>query len=156
MFTDGAYAAGYTGCEPFGPGSDYDIMNTRDYEREDAPQYDDKPYGWGFDQHEDPALAEANRAMWDRIRQRNLNTYTSAGSYLETWGMFAGKPTSPCATVADIEFRDFCYRVWTKRNARLEACSGRVWSGLCDRCDTHAEAVAKYTAWADKVKAKLG
>lgn len=136
-------------CE-FGPGDDYDVMNSRDYEDPLAPDRENKPYGWGIEEFEDPALAAANVAMWAEVHKRNLNTYTSAGSYLETWGIFAGGPKGLTISDADRGYRDFCWRVRSKWDRKLWECSERLWGRLCDRCETHAEAVKRYTAWAEK------
>lgn len=137
------------GCDEFAPGDEYDPMYS-----DDAPSHDDKPYGWGIETFEDPALVEANRAMWSRMAQRCQNVYTSAGNYLETWGMYAGRPKSVYPTADDIEYRNMLLRAWTKRCPKLQRCSDRVWAALCDRCETHAEAVAKYSKWAAKVAKK--
>ena len=156
MLTDDADRADHTGCDPFLPGEDYDPMYTGPDDRGDplAPDRECKPYGWGIEKFEDDALTRANEAMWAEIGKRNINTYTSAGSYLETWGIFAGRPKAVNASPADREFRDFCWRVWTTWDARLWRRSERVWDRLCDTCKTHERAVQLYERWASRVTRK--
>jgi hypothetical protein len=127
MFTDDAYAYGYTGCEPFGPGDDYDIMNSRDYEGDGlAPNREDCPYGFGIETFEhEPSL-------------------TLARELVANWPFVCG------GTIDRIEALELA-RKWTGFNYRLLRCAGRVWDRLCDTCETHADAVERYTRWAKKV-----
>jgi hypothetical protein len=113
------------------------------------PDHENKPSGFGIDACEDPALERANAAMWAEVNKRPGGKYTSA--WVETWGMYAGRSLhhrcNP-VTDSDREFRNLCWRVWSKRSARRERHSDRVWDRLCDECQTHGEAVRRYEAWA--------
>lgn len=148
MFTDDANHMPY-GCDEFTDAySDYDIMNSRDYENLDTPDYESKPYGFGIERFEDPALQRANEAMWAMIDVRGDGKYTSAISCIETWGMFKGKYRGVRFTDQDMEFRNMCWDVWSQWDRRLWEHSQRIWEHLCDRCETHGEAIDAYNKWA--------
>lgn len=115
----------------------------------DPVDYECKPYGFGIESFEDPALAEANAAMWAEIDKRGAGKYTSA--WLEDWGMYAGRSLKSIRpTKADRELRDFCWRFWSKHSKRRERHSNIVWERICNECETHTEAVTKYKAWAKR------
>lgn len=110
---------------------------------------ENKPYGFGIEKFEDAALARANEVCRAAVASRVTNCYTSA--WVETWGMFAGRGLHHkvgATTDADRALRDVCWRFWTKWSARRWTHSERVWGRLCDECQTHTEAVARYSAWA--------
>ncbi len=91
----------------------------------DPPDHECKPYGWGIESFEDPALAEANRRV--------------------TNGWFGGPYRRlPCPR----ETRDAIWCRLSTRHRRRERHSDIVWDRLCDEAETHREAVARYTAWA--------
>lgn len=117
----------------------------------DPPDHECKPYGWGIERFEDPALARANEAMWAEIDRRGGCKYTSAVCGIETWGLFAGRWSGPRPTDADVAFRDLCWRVWTSHNPSLERAARRKWDRLCDCCQTHRQAVERYSRWAERV-----
>lgn len=173
MLTDDADSASYTGCEPFGPSDDYDPMyegygdapkcggsRVNEWnEREgcqgcrhcDPPDHENKPYGWGIERCEDPALEAANKATHAKYSYDTRGMYTSAWTVLEPWhGSNVRVLWYGNFTEERREFRDFLWRVWSKWDAKLSKCSDRIWDRLCDTCETHAEAKAKYTAWAEK------
>lgn len=155
MLTDDAYAHGYAGCEPFGPNEDYDPMyedpGDGTYrcgrgEFRDIPcclDYDGKfvgpgcrhcnpvdpeckPYGFGIERFEQ---TEALRIV------RELKCHAATGLIYLT-----GNPA------------DWLRRAltWVGFSFRRERHSDRVWERLCDECETHTEAVEKYTAWAKR------
>ena len=110
----------------------------REFNYEDIPgcrgcdpvDHECKPYGWGIEHFEDPALQVANE---------DVNARWFGGPYqqLDYWP--AKKP-----------LRDAIWARLSRHNAKREAQSERLWERLCDECQTHGEAVKKYTAWAEK------
>lgn len=82
-----------------------------------------KPYGWGIEKFE-------QEAMLNRARQ------------LKHWW-------SPAVSVEPIDWeyaKTLAFR-WSGFDYALLRMSERVWDGLCDCCETHREALAKYAAW---------
>lgn len=144
------------GCEGFALGDDYDPM----YEgpgddprcggpvyREDhnvgcpgcreccPPDHECKPYGFGIETFEDPALAEANHFVNTR--------YCMAGSMYRVPGWSE-------TAAARFGERDRRWKANSTHDARRLRRSNRVWDRLCDECETHGEAVEKYETWAAK------
>lgn len=119
------------GCDTFDTDShsDYDPMHSDDFNPH-APQHDNKPSGWGFDRFENADVYRIMREL--RVAGPGLLGTDTRGP---EWFAVAVK--------------------WSGHNTKLEACSDRLWERLCDRCETHAEAVEKYTRWAEKVKSKV-
>lgn len=126
------------------------------------PDHENKPYGWGIERFEDPALEAANQEMRTRRPQA---LYTSAGAYARTyWGrhrdgrMMMDDNARPVMRVTidepafalDTEMRDVIWRAWSKWDRKLWGRSERLWDRLCDTCETHTEAKAKYEKWAQK------
>ena len=145
MTTDDAYARGYTGCDPFLPGEDYDPM----YEgfggepkcgecfRDNGvgcrhcypPDHEAKPYGFGvetFEHEPSQRLARELQASWPLTGGGQLCRLRA----LELARKWAG----------------FSYR--RLRHSEI------VWSRLCDECETHGEAAERYTAWAKNAAGK--
>lgn len=92
-----------------------------------------KPYGFGLETFDAPAWAEARahfRSVWRFVT-----------------GQFDAHPMDWMHLIRKWAIADG----W---NERLWKCSERKWDRLCDECETHAEAVAKYTAWAKKMTGK--
>jgi hypothetical protein len=129
------------GCDTFDadPYSDYDPMYSDDGIG-DGPDHECKPYGWGIESFEDPALTEANVYAGGLVRLAG-SMYRSPGGWSETMD----------ARMAD---RNARWAANSKHNTRLERASDRAWDRICDESATHAEAVAKYTRWADRVTRK--
>lgn len=86
-----------------------------------------KPYGWGLERFE---CNEAYRVL------REVSSHASLG------------------LCRSINLRTAC--AWVGFNFHVEGCSDRVWDRLCETCETHTEAVEKYTRWAKKVAAHTG
>jgi hypothetical protein len=125
-----------------------------------------KPTGFGIEKFEDPAMDAANREM---AKRRPQALYTTAGAYARTYwkqhrdgrmmmddkgfpvmGVYVEAP----AYAIDNETRDMIWRAWTTWSERLWKCSERIWDRLCDTCETHGEAVEKYTRWANRATKK--
>ncbi len=128
------------------------------------PDYEGKPYGWGLERFEDPALERANcevKAM------RPVALYTTAGAYArEEWTgrivevvaadgrrtyrremrVVVGTP----AYRDTMDTRDMLWRAYSTWDAKLADRAERLWVRLCENCATHPEAVAKYTKWAER------
>lgn len=127
------------------------------------PDWDGKPYGWGLERFEDPALERANR---EAKALRPVAMYTTAGAYAheEPTGQIVevGEPGSrryvremrvTVGTPAfpdTREYRDMLWRAYSTWDAKLGRLSERMWDKLCDNCATHPEAVRKYAKWAAK------
>jgi hypothetical protein len=130
------------------------------------PDHEGKPYGWGIERSEDPALELANREMKKR---RPAALYTTAGAFAKTYwkrerdgrimldeknAPVIGVVVEEPACAIDTDTRDMIWRAWSKWDARLAKLSERVWGRLCDDCATHTEAVARYTKWAERKTGK--
>lgn len=157
--TDDADRANYTGCEPFGPGDDYDPMYegpggapkcaresndwrgcSCDHEGRripghhgcrhcNPPDHENKPCGWGVETFDSPAWADARR------------------HFLAVWRSVTGR--------FDAHPMDWTrlIRKWAEAGGWDEAlwkASERLWDRLCADCQTHAEAKAKYVKWVEK------
>jgi hypothetical protein len=115
----------------------------------DPPDHECKPYGFGIERSEDPALQRANEAVWAIVNQRPEGKCTSA--WVSTWGMSKGRFNGgPRWADADFAYRDFLRRFWSRQSERRLRHSDIVWDRLCDECQTHGEAVEKYKAWATR------
>jgi hypothetical protein len=121
----------------------------------DPPQCDSKPYGWGIESFEDPALQRANEEVKRERERTGFGMYTSA-FVSDSWLSRGALVSQPWGWW--IDRRDFLWRSYSRHDKRREAKSNRVWDRLCDECATHAEAVEKYTAWAERAasRSKLG
>jgi hypothetical protein len=100
----------------------------------DPVSHEDKPYGWGIERGECDA---AIRLLWE------LRSHALLGLVYDAAGHDFFGPSNFARALA-----------WVGFDSRRERCSDRVWDKLCCECETHREAVAKYTAWADKVTKK--
>lgn len=106
----------------------------------DPVDHEAKPYGWDIERFEDAALTEANIATsgaWIGGPYRSLAgvSYTLNG---HTW----------CGSHFNRELRD---AIWDRLSTWSESMwqkSERVWDRICDRSQTHGEAVERYTTWA--------
>lgn len=127
------------GCDEFGPNDDYDPMYSDDGIGA-GPDHEAKPYGWGIESFEDPALQEANEYVHSRVRLA-YSMYRTPSDWYETQD----------ARMAD---RNARWKANSRHDKSLERRSDRLWSYLCGECETHAEAVEKYSVWADKVTKK--
>lgn len=94
-----------------------------------------KPYGFGIERFEDPALAEANRRAHERLGLQygaySLHWWQNGG----TWSAF--KPG-----------RDAEWARASRQSLRRLRHSDIVWGRLCDECETHSEAARRYKQWA--------
>ena len=149
------------GCDTFGPGDDYDPMYEGPgdgepkcggprYEQDghnlgcpgcrhcDPVDHECKPYGFGIERFEDPALLEANEFVATRVYLAGSMYRSPGGGWYETRDARMGERN----------------RRW-QANTRFDECrlrrSVRLWDRLCDECETHGEAVEKYSRWAAKV-----
>ncbi len=113
----------------------------------DPVDHESKPYGWGIESFEDPALQLANAATWAEIDKRGGYKYTSASCSVGTDSMGRLRWYGPRAGRLDMAFRDACWSAWTKHNLTLERVSERVWDALCECCKSHKEAVRRYASW---------
>lgn len=101
------------------------------------PEFDNCPYGWGIERFEDPALdiaREDANSRWLGGPYRSYNCY----NYPED-----------CYRRRK-EMRDEFWAYRSTHNAKLAAKAKKVWDGLCDKCETHHEAVERYSKWAEK------
>lgn len=121
-----AFYAAYPGC----PGCD-PIMS------------DSKPYGFGIDSFEDPALQEANAYAAGKV----LLACSMYQPLITDWS-----PNYVVLSAARREIRNQRWAANSRHDKALEKRSDRFWERLCDECKTHHEAVEKYTAWAKKQK----
>lgn len=155
--TDDAESRFYTGCEPFGPGEDRD------------PMHDDAPNGNGYRcgrgdfrdipccvdddgkfigpgcRHCNPVDHECKPHGWGFERFESKDVYRLINEWRCNFPVTVGReyPAGP------EWFRRACE--WTGFNFRLERCSDRMWEKCCNECETHTEAVERYTRWAVKV-----
>ncbi len=153
----------YTGTmAEFAPGDDYDPMYSSDERgprcatgegfpcccdqntgafigpgcREcNPPDHECKPYGFGIETFDSPEWAEARRhfaAMRTLVfgLPADAHPIMDYGHWLRAWAIDAG---------------------WSETRSE---CSERLWDRLCDTCETHTEAKAKYEAWARRAAAK--
>ncbi len=93
-----------------------------------------KPYGFGLEPHDSPAWEEARRffrAEWRFLTGLNDAHPVDHMDMIRKWAVDGG---------------------W---NHRLYRASERKWERLCDECETHEEAVTKYTRWAKRVTSRL-
>lgn len=97
-----------------------------------------KPYGWGLERWEDPALEEANRAVNQRMGWV-YGAYSLACHQVYGGVWHAYRPQ-----------RDELWAALSKHDRALERRSRLVWDALCDCCETHTEAVGRYTRWAER------
>jgi hypothetical protein len=148
--------AGYVPCDarddtfemdgPADEGAGYpDLMHDdNDYygPGRDPIQWDCKPYGFGIDRFEDPALQEANEY--------------AAGKVLLAFSMYQ-PVVDPCGkdyglvSAARMEIRNQRWAANSRHDKALERQSDQEWDRLCDECQTHREAVERYTRWAKQV-----
>lgn len=110
------------GCDTFDGYNDSDPMYDDDDFNPHAPQFDNCPSGWGFCRFENDAVIYLCRSV-----------ATSALLGL----------------CREIDYRTACE--WLGFDFRVERASDRVWEKCCNECETHAEAVERYTRWANKV-----
>lgn len=107
-----------------------------------------KPYGWGVEKFEDPALAAANEEARRESERHGLGMYTSA-FVSDNWysrGCLISPPWNR-------DYRDFLWRAWSKWSARRWRHSEIVWERICNEAETHRLAVERYTAWAKRAVA---
>lgn len=112
----------------------------------DPVQYDSKPYGFGIESFEDPALQRANEEVKREQERTGFGLYTSAFTS-DSWLSRGALVSLPFNHVWR-ERRDFLRRCYTTHDEARERQSNHVWDVLCDECDTHTEAVQRYTDWA--------
>lgn len=183
-------ARDFTGTmEEFGPGDDYDPMDENapggtprcghgpfrdipcccDHDgkfvgpgcREcNPPDHECKPYGFGIERFEDPAMDRANRETKNR---RPAALYTTAGAYARTYWTGKcdgrGRPVTGVvieepACANDTEWRDMLWRAYSTWDGKLARRSERIWTRLCEECETHTDAKAKYERWAKRAVAR--
>ncbi len=98
---------------------------------------DCKPHGFGIENFEDPALTAANLYVQGRM-DAVFGAYSlSFHGNGKTWNSF--KPE-----------RDRFWVAISTHNEALELRSEKVWDALCNCCQTHREAVKRYTRWAKR------
>lgn len=154
MLTDDADRGDYAGCAPFLANEDYDPM----YE---GPGHDTPKCGG-------PSYVVEGREQWNEgcpgcrhcfAPDPELQPYGFGIERFESAAVYRllGELKAN-AVVLGMRRGDFLGPVWFQRalewtgfNFRLERVAERVWLRLCDTCETHPEAVEKYTAWAKKV-----
>jgi hypothetical protein len=108
----------------------------------DPVDHEAKPYGFGIESFEDPALHAANdatREAWIGGPYRSLKgaNYCTVGA---TW----------CGPRFNRDLRDAIWRRLSRHSARRERHSKIVWDRICDAAETHREAVERYKAWAKR------
>lgn len=108
----------------------------------DPVDHECKPYGFGFERFEDPALTEANRAI-------NNRQDAVCGAYSLHWHGKGG-----CWKMFRPE-RDRLWEALTTQNRKLTVASDRKWFVICDRAETHGEAVRLYREWAEQTVTKM-
>jgi hypothetical protein len=110
------------------------------------PDPECRPHGFGVESFEDPALAEAGRVVRERMVMFCDGPYALRATYRDCFGRDVGLSAWP----ALVPERDRLRRLISTHNDRLARAAARLWDRLCDECETHPEAVEKYTAWAKR------
>lgn len=141
--TDDADRGDYAGCAPFLANEDYDPMyegpghdtpkcggpdHCPGCRRCFAPDPELQPHGFGIERFE-------SAAVYRLLGELKANAVVL--------GMRPGNFLGPVWFQRALE--------WTGFDFRRERAGERVWRQLCGTCETHPEAVEKYTAWAKKV-----
>jgi hypothetical protein len=91
----------------------------------EPPDHECKPYGWGIERFE-------REDILSRARQ-----------LIHWWGAVSVEPLG-WQRARELAFR------WSGYDAALERQSKRAWDALCDCCETHGEAAARYAAWCER------
>ena len=155
------------GCDTFGPNEDYDPMYSdgpgnnpprcgghiiNEWGESEGcpgcrhcnpPDVESKPYGWGIESFEDPALAEANRAVAHRpVLNGSLYRPLAREGGTGRWRLL--RP-----------LRDAIWDRTSRHSRKLAEASEHLWWRLCDECETHQEAKEKYAAWAKHAAQKV-
>lgn len=94
------------------------------------PEFDNRPGIEGIDKYKDPAFLAAN--AW-------------------AWNLWLGGPYR-CYEARDVRMalREKRWAETTKLNPKIERAARRKWDRLCDKCQTHGEAIKAYKAWAER------
>lgn len=107
---------------PYGPGSD-------------PVMHDCRPYGWGIESFEDPALLAANETM---------NARWFGGPYrCLSW-------SEMIAYGAWHQERNRLWQQASTRDARIQSEAERRWDRFCGTSKTHTEACLRYSRWANR------
>ena len=94
--------------------------------------------------HCNPVDHEAQPRKWGFCRYEN-----DAACYLRR----SVSTSALLGLCREIDYTTACE--WLGFDFRVERASERVWEKCCNECETHTEAVARYTRWANKVSKKL-
>jgi hypothetical protein len=106
----------------------------------DPVMHDSKPYGWGVERFEDPALAEANGYAGGLV--------ILAGSMYRSPPQLADGDYRTSDTRREI--RDQRWAANSTQSKRRLRHSDIVWGRICDEADGHSDAVRRYKVWANR------